>query len=130
MSEFSRIWYDEVKPVAKECILEPEYIRIMYLDSFTLEDKDKKLLKDINSKYKDAYGMYYISNMINAIDNALSKNMEREAYMFISLVYSTLCSKDYFEKIFDGDSSTKEWQTRINLKNKLAKLIGLNPNNV
>ncbi len=108
MSEFSRIWYDEVKPVAKECILEPEYIRIMYLDSFTLEDKDKKLLKDINSKYKDAYGMYYISNMINSIDNALSKNMEREAYMFISLVYSTLCSKDYFEKIFDGDSSTKE----------------------
>ncbi len=130
MSEFSRIWYDEVKPVAKECILEPEYIRIMYLDSFTLEDKDKKLLKDINSKYKDAYGMYYISNMINAIDNALSKNMEREAYMFISQVYSTLCSKDYFEKIFDGDSSTKEWQTRINLKNKLAKLIELNLNNI
>lgn len=130
MSEFSRIWYDEVKPVAKECILEPEYIRIMYLDSFTLEDKDKKLLKDINSKYKDAYGMYYISNMINAIDNALNKNMEHEAYIFISLVYSTLCSKDYFEKIFDGDSSTKEWQTRINLKNKLAKLIELNLNNI
>lgn len=130
MSEFSRIWYYEVRPVAKECILEPEYIRIMYLDSFTLEDKDKKFLKNINSKYKDVYGMYYISNMIHAIDNAINKNMEREAYMFISQVYSTLCSKDYFEKIFDGDSSSKEWQTRINLRNKLAKLIKLKQNNI
>lgn len=130
MSKFSKVWYDEVRPIAKECILEKEYIRIMYLDSFSLTETEKRILKDINSKYKDAYGMFYISNMINSIDNAIENNMENEAYMFISLVYSTLCSKDYFEKIFENDSSTKEWQTRINLRNGLAKLIELKNNNI
>lgn len=127
MSNFSKIWYSEVRNVANECILEPEYIRIMCLDSFKLTEKDKRILKDINTKYKDAHGMYYIYNMISAVDNALEKNMEHEAHIFVSLVYSTLNSKDYFKRIFESDSSTKEWQTRVKLKNELAKLVELIP---
>lgn len=124
MTTFSRIWDTEVKKLAEACVTEPELIRLMCKsETYKPTKKEKEYLKSIERKYKDIYGMYYISNMIWEVEHALADGRKESAKVAISFVYETLSSESYFENVFHGNANDEEWKTRAALRDGLYKLL-------
>lgn len=125
MSEISKIWYDEVRTLAISCILDNEYVKLITMDKSKLTDNDKTHIEEINLKYYDACGMYFISNMIKEIDNAFNEDSDYKAYLYASFIYSVFDSTKYFNDIFKGNDKCYEWETRMKFKAGLKKIIDL-----
>lgn len=124
MTTFSKIWDTEVKKLAEACVTEPELIQIMCQDeNYKPTEKEKEYLESVERKYKDIYGMYYISNMIWKVDHALADGRKEAAKVAITFVYETLSSESYFENVFHRNANDEEWKTRANLRDGLYKLL-------
>jgi len=117
MTIFSKIWDTEVKKLAEACIAEPELVRLMFQgEGYEPNEKEKEYLKSIEGKYKDTYGMYYISDMIWRVEHAL-------AGLAIAQVYDVLNCPSYFQNVFNGNENDEEWKTRAALRDGLYKLM-------
>lgn len=124
MSEISKIWYDEVRTLAFSCILDSEYVKLITIDKSKLTDSQKVHIEEINLKYYDACGMYFISNMINSIDNEFEKESDYNVHLLVAFIYSILTSQNYIN-LFKGDNKCYEFKTRMKLKDGLKKIIDL-----
>ena len=124
MTTFSKIWDTEVKKLAEACVTEPELVRLMRMgEGYEPNEEEKEYLKSISGKYKDTYGMYYISDMIWRVEHALAEAREDMARLAIAHVYDVLNSTSYFQNVFKGNENDEEWQTRAVLRDGLYKLI-------
>lgn len=126
MSEISKIWYNEVRTLAISCILDKNYIKLITIDKSKLTDSEKTYIEEINIKYYDACGMYFISNMIKEIDKALDEKADSKAYLYVDFAYSIFNSPNYLKSTFEGNNTCNEWETRMKLKDGLKKIIDLN----
>lgn len=126
MTTFSKIWDTEVKPLAKACVAEPELVRLMSQGKgYEPSQEEKEYLESISGKYKDTYGMYYISNMIWKVEHALADGIKAVAELAIIQVYEVLNRPSYFQNVFLGNENDEEWKTRAALRDGLYKLIHL-----
>lgn len=124
MTEFEKMWDSEVKKLAEDCVTEPELVRLMgKSEGYEPTEKEKEYLKSIGEKYKDTYGMFYISNMIWQVEHALADSREYSAALSISQIYQVLSSDSYFQNVFEGNEESDEWKTRAALRDGLEKLM-------
>ena len=124
MTAFSKIWGTEVKKLAQACVTEPELVRLMNQDEgYKPSKEEKEYLKGISKKYKDVYGMYYISNMIWKVEHALADGKKEVAGLAIAQVYEVLNRPSYFQNVFQGNENDEEWKTRKALRDGLYKLM-------
>lgn len=125
-SLFSITWDAEVKKLAQDCVKEPELVRILGMpEDYKLTDDEEKYLKSIEGKYKDPYGMYYISEMIWSVEHALEDNREYLAKLAVMKVYQAIISDNYLKDVFKSDKSSEEWKRIETLSNGLVKLISI-----
>lgn len=124
MQKFSKIWDTEVKPLAEACIKELEFIKLANKEeNYEPTEKEKAYLKDIAEKYKDIYGMLYISDMIEKVEHALADGRKSAADLAISKVYEVLNRPSYFENVFQSNENDEEWKTRAALRDALYNLM-------
>lgn len=124
MQKFSKIWDTEVKPLAEACIKEPEFIKLANKgENYEPTEKEKAYLKDIAEKYKDIYGMLYISDMIEKVEHALADGRKSAADLAIFKVYEVLNRPSYFENVFQSNENDEEWKTRAALRDALYNLM-------
>ena len=124
MTRFSSLWGTEVKQLAQACVTEPKLIQLMCKgDSYEPTDEEKKYLKEMSEKYKDIYGMYYISDMIGKVEHALADGREPLAKLAVTNVYSVLSRPSYFKNLFDENEDDEEWKVRKALCDGLRKLL-------
>lgn len=124
MTNFSKIWDTEVKQLAKACVTEPELIRLLNSsEDHQLSNNEKEYIERMSKKYKDIYGMYYISNMIFRVEHALADGRMEMAEYAIAQVYEVLNKPSYFANVFGGNETNEEWKTRAALRDGLYKLI-------
>lgn len=68
MTTFSEIWSTDVKPLASACVEETIIVRLIGLgENYKPNQEEKEYINSVSGMYKDCYGMYYISEMINCI---------------------------------------------------------------
>ena len=67
--------------------------------------------------------MYYISDMIDRVDDALACGKNQLARITIVRVYEVLSRLSYFQEVFNGDEDDEEWKTRKALRDGLYKLM-------
>lgn len=124
MTTFSKIWDTEVKALAKACVTEPKLVRLLSQSKgYKFSKEEKEFLASMSGKYKDPYGMYYISDMIWRVEHALADGRTAAAKLVISEVYSVLNAPSYFQNLFLSDESNEEWKTRAALRDGLYKLM-------
>ncbi|MBO5141954.1 MAG: hypothetical protein J6C46_02965 [Clostridia bacterium] len=124
MTTFSKIWDTEVKQLAKACVTEPKLVRLMSQgEGYEPSQDEKEYLESISAKYKDIYGMYYISDMIWKVEHALADGRKAEACLAIAQVYEVLNGPSYFQNLFLGNENDEEWKTRAALRDGLYKLM-------
>lgn len=124
MTKFSKIWDSEVKALAKACVTEPELVRLMSQGKdYEPSQEEKEYLQSIYGKYKDTYGMYYISTTICEVEHALADGREVAASLALARVYEVLNRPSYFQKVFRGNENDEEWKTRAALRDGLYKLL-------
>ena len=124
MTTFSKIWDTEVKKLAEACVTEPELVRLMSKgEGYEPNEGEKRYLESIKGKYKDIYGMYYISDMIWQVEYALKYEREEAARFSIVRIYEVLNSPSYFQNVFKGNEDDEEWKNRAALRDGLYKLI-------
>ena len=126
MSRFSEIWDNEVKPLANACVAEPKLVELLGKGKdYEPNQEEKEYMSSISEKYKDIYGMYYISEMIWKVEHALADGREYQAKFSIIPIYETLNRPSYFYNVFDGNENNEEWKTRAALRDGLYRLINL-----
>lgn len=124
MTTFSKIWDTEVKQLAQACVTEPELVRLMsQSEGYEPSKEEKEYLEKIAGKYKDTYGMYYISDMIWKVEHALADGRKSIADLAIAQVYEVLNRPSYFQNVFLGNENDEEWKTRAALRDGLYKLM-------
>lgn len=124
MTPFSNLWDKKVKQLAQACVTEPELIKLLCKDnSYEPTDEEKEYLGKMCEKYKDIFGMYYISDMIWRVEHALADGRESMAVLAISETYNALNQPDYFQNIFNGNEDDEEWKTRAALRDGLNELL-------
>lgn len=124
MIAFTQIWITEVKALAEACVTEPELIRLMSQGEGYEPSKDEKeYLASISEKYKDTYGMYYISCMIWNVEHALADCTIVSAKLAVAEIYEVLNSPSYFQNVFLSNENDEEWKTRAALRDGLYKLL-------
>jgi len=123
MTNFSIKWGTKVKELAKKCV-NYEFITLVAKgENGTLtEDEDLKI-KNLSEGIKDAYGMWYISNMIWRVEHSLADNREPMALLAISEIYSTISTESYWTDIFKDDYSSEEAINIKNLRDGLKELL-------
>lgn len=126
MTLFSATWDTEVKKLAKDCVKEPKFVKLLSLgENYDLSDEDKEYIEKVGNNYKDPYGMYVISDMIWAVEHALANAREEIAAIAIVRVYSAITEEEYLERVFNGEKTSEEWKRIEALANGLAKLISM-----
>jgi hypothetical protein len=125
MTNFSILWDTKVKNLALKCI-NPELVQILLKDESQVTDEDKDKAKEIGQKFKDPYGMYYISDMAWRVEHSLADDREVMAQLAITQVYSVLSSESYWENVWNNDTSSEEAQNLIALRDGLKELIYVN----
>lgn len=126
MSEFSKIWDNEVKALAEACVTEPKLVNLMLQgEGYKPTGEEKAYLQEISGKYYDPYGMFYISDLIWRIEHALADNREWQAGIALMNVYSALTSPDYLPNVFKGNDTCEEWKSRMALRDGLKKLMAV-----
>lgn len=124
MSVFSEKWDREVKQLAQNCVTDPKLIQLMGKgENYMPTEAEKTYFEEAIKKYKDPYGMFYISNMIWEVEHALADGKEDLAKLAIEGVFSTLNSESYFKNVFKEDTSSDEYKTRVILRDGLRKLL-------
>lgn len=121
---FTQLWDEKVKKLAKACLPEERLLKLFGKgENYDPTPDEKKYLEEIGQKYKDLYGMYYISDMCWRIEHALADNRLPMAKIAIVNVVGTLDSDSYFQNVFKGDASSEEWQNLDALRKGLHELM-------
>ena len=124
MTTFSTIWDTEVKKLAEACVAEPKLVQIISKGKgYELSKEENEYLESISGKYKDPYGMYYISDMIWRVEHALADDRTVIAKLAVSAVYEVLNRPSYFENLFQNDENNEEWKKIKELRKGLYKLM-------
>lgn len=123
MTNFSIKWDTEVKELAKKCV-NYEFITLVQKgENGSLTESEETKVKELSEGIKDAYGMWYISNMIWRVEHALADNRESMALLAISEIHSTISSESYWTNVFKNDFSTDEATNIKNLRYALKELL-------
>lgn len=126
MSKFADIWDSEVKQLAVACVAEPKLVELMSRgEDYEPNEEEKEYLSSIKGKYKDRYGMFYISDMIWQVEHSLADGRDYLAELAVSEVYDVLDRPSYFQNVFKGNEDDDEWKTRAALRDGLHKLLYL-----
>ncbi len=124
MTTFSEIWYNDIKPLAIACVVEPELVRLMsQSEDYEPSEEEKEYLLSSFEKYKDPYGMFSISNMIRIVEHDLADGRIVTAILTIAEVYEVLNRPSYFQNVFISDENDEEWKTRVALRDELSKQL-------
>ena len=124
MTNFSLIWDTEVKPLAQACVTDHKLVQLLGKDyNYTPSQKEDEYLKDAAKKYKDPYGMYFISKMIWDVEHALADGRKAIAGLAVADVYTVLNRPSYFKDVFLGNENDEEWKNRAALRDGLRKLM-------
>ena len=124
MTEFSKLWDYEVKQLAQACVTEPRLVGLMMKDeNYQFTDEEKEYINEVYKRYKDPYGMFYVSDMIWRVEHALSDGRDSAAKLAILQIHGALDSSDYLKNVFKGDSSSEEYKNMMKLRDGLAKLM-------
>lgn len=126
MSEFLKVWNNEVKELAKECLMGGEITRSELDDFVVALSKLRENEKKNGVKYKDPYGTITIARLIFKVEDALAEEHEELAKGMVSKVYSLLMDNEIHEEtMFGEDTSSKERKRRKALKKGMEKLLKL-----
>lgn len=124
MTTFSEIWYNDIKPLAIACVVEPELVRLMsQSEDYEPSEEEKEYLLSSFEKYKDPYGMFSISNMIRIVEHDLADGRIVAAILTIAEVYEVLNRPSYFQNVFISYENDEEWKTRVALRDELSKQL-------
>ena len=77
----------------------------------------------MSEKYKDIYGMYYISDMIWRVEHALADGRQSMARLAIAQIYAVLNRPSYFQDVFNSNEDDEEWKQRAALRDGLRKIM-------
>jgi hypothetical protein len=122
--KFVELWDEKVSKLAKACLPEKRLLELFAKgENYEPNDDEKKYLEEISQKYKDLYGMYYISDMCWRIEHALADHRTPMAKIAILNVVSTLDSESYFQNVFGGDAKNEEWKNLDALRKGLHELM-------
>ena len=123
---FAQLWDTRVGKLTQACLPEKRLLKLFGKgQDYEPNESEKKYLEKIRKKYKDLYGMYYISDMSWRIEHALADNRIPVAKIAITNVLATLDSDSYFRNVFKGDASSKEWKNLDALRKGLHELLKL-----
>jgi len=123
MTNFSIKWGTEVKELARKCI-NTEFISLVAKgENGTLTESEEVKVKELSEGIKDAYGMWYISNMIWRVEHSLADNREPLAQLAVSEIYNTISTESYWTNVFKNDYSTDEAINIKNLRDGLKELL-------
>ena len=125
MSQFSDLWDHEVKQLADACTPERRWIELCLKgDNYQPTDEEKQYVTELDKKYKDLWGQFYISQMAWRIEHGLMDQGRTLPAAMISIeeVLETLTSDSYFQNVFKGNAEDEEWKTRAALRDGLKKL--------
>lgn len=123
-TEFAKVWNNEVKELAQACIEEPRIVDLMKRgDYYQMNKEETEYMNDAKEKYKDVWGMYRISKMIDKVEQALADQQEARAIIACNNVYVVLDSNEYFKHVFNGDENNEEWKKRKALRDGLKKIF-------
>jgi len=124
MTNFSIKWDTKVKELARKCV-NAEFIHLVAKgESGALTENEDIEVRKLSEEIKDAYGMWYISNMIWRVEHSLADNREVLAQLPISEIYSTISSESYWTNVWNNDFSTDEAINIKNLRDGLKELLG------
>ena len=123
MTNFSMKWDTEVKELARKCV-NIEFIRLVAKgENGALTENEEVVVRKLSEEIKDAYGMWYISNMIWRVEHALADNREPMAKLAVSEIFSTISTESYWTDIFKDDYSSEEAINIRNLRDGLKELL-------
>ena len=123
-TEFAKVWNNEVKELAQACIEEPRIVELMKRgDYYQMNKEETEYMNGAKEKYKDVWGMYSISKMIDKVEQALADHQEARAIIACNNVYVVLDSNEYFKHLFNGDENNEEWKKRKALRDGLKKIF-------
>ena len=123
-TEFAKVWNNEVKTLAQACIEEPRIVDLMKRgDYYQMNKEETEYMNSAKEKYKDVWGMYRISEMIDKVEQALADQQEARAIIACNNVYVVLDSNEYFKHVFNGDEDNEEWKKRKALRDGLKKIF-------
>ena len=117
MWDFEKLWNNEVRNLAVQCITEPEALQLITKGG----PSSSKDLKNINCK--DLAGMFSIANMIYEIDHALEHNRHAILVILVRETYDIINNPNYFKDIINEDENDEEWKTRKALRDGLHNLL-------
>ena len=121
---FAELWDTKVKQLAQACIQEQQFVELARKEEGYIPTVDEQAyLNEVQVKYKDLYGMYYISNMCWHIEHALFDGRIPAAKVAIINIVTTLDSPSYFHNVFGGNPDDEEWKTRDALRKGLHELL-------
>ena len=110
-TEFAKVWNNEVKTLAQACIEETRIVDLMKRgDYYQMNKEETEYMNGAKEKYKDVWGMYSISEMIDKVEQALADQQEARAIIACNNVYVVLDSNEYFKHVFNGDENNEEWK--------------------
>lgn len=125
MSKFSEKWITETRDLAIKCVNNRFIELINKGENGTITDTEGKEVKALSDTIKDAYGMWYISEMIWRVNHELGGRFEVKAELSAHEVYNTISKESYWTNVFDNKLDTEEAININNLKNSLAELVNL-----
>jgi len=123
MTNFSIKWGTEVKELARKCV-NAEFIRLVAKgENGTLTENEELEVRKLSEEIKDAYGMWYISDMIWRVEHSLADDREPLALLAISEIHSTISTESYWTNVWSNDFSTDEAINIKNLRDGLKELL-------
>jgi len=123
MTNFSIKWGTEVKELARKCV-NNEFISLVAKgENGTLTESEEIKVKELSEGIKDAYGMWYMSNMIWRVEHALADDREHLAILAVAEIHSTISSESYWTNVWNNDFSTEEAVNIRNLRDGLKELL-------
>jgi alanine dehydrogenase len=122
MTKFGSKWNLEVRKIANQCV-DWKFIELVQKseNKIITEDEEEKL-QELGIKIKDAYSMWYISDMIRKVDQALADNRQYMARVAIISTYEAISKESYWKNTFNNDLSSDEAKNIKELENALGEL--------
>lgn len=125
MSRFSEKWITETRDLAIKCVNSRFIELINKGENGTITDEEGKEVKVLSDTIKDAYGMWYISEMIWRVNHELGGRFAVKAELSAHEVYDVISKESYWTNVFNNKLDTEEAININNLKNSLAELVKL-----
>jgi len=127
MSAYSEYWDREVKVVAGKCVM----VEVMELlrknrQEVKVTSEDRVRFKELSSGRVDVPSMFYISDMMWAVEHSLADDRAGMGMLRVSEVHATLSDPEYWDHVWgDRDQGVEEALNLKSLCEKLGILIGL-----